>query len=381
MLIFCTLFQLSIFNYQYSIDDSVVVMQNRRMLIDKFRAGRLDSVSLLLDSIDHHHSDQPLLWPAERLLLYYWIERYQAIDSLAQHFDSVCNAASQNHPPDQMVWNVLLFHSLEMMDTLVAWIDQTECGDEVFDFRVQLLKTMLYADGEDQTSIQREICSLLDQYSFQEVETLPEVQTVVPKQIEPQHSYYDDPWRVGCAIGLGPTFISGTIAKYLSTKTCLSFALNVNYQRWYYSLLVQAIFANLRQNIHAENGVVWEVGNSANISNFGLSFGYSMMDGRYFKISPLIGLSVSECAPSDQLIANKNELSGVGIRWGIASMYGVDTDIKLYQIFPILIRKDFLASLNVRLTYIPEMFGNVNGRYSGNMFFVTLGISMDVSTR
>ena len=376
MLIFCVLFQLSIFNFQFSIDDdSVAVAQNRKLLIDKFRAGRFDSVSLLLDSIDHHCRNRPLLWPSERLLLYYWIERYHAIDSLAQHFDNACMADSLNLPPDQMVWNVLSFHSLEKKDMLIEWIDQTKCDDELFDFRVQLLETMLYADDEDQASVRREISLQVAQYSFLETEAPQEVQMVVPKQMEPYDPYID-PWRIGCSIGLGPTYISGKIAGYLSTKICLSFALNVNYRQWYYSLVVQGIFANLKKDIHADNGAIWKTGKPAIISAFGLSFGYSV-NSKYLKMSPLIGIAVSECAPSEQQMENNNELRGVGIHWGIASMYGIDTDVKLYKMFPFMARNDFLTSLNVRLTYIPEMFGNVNGRYSGDMFFVALGIGLE----
>jgi len=85
-------------------DDSIQHMasQNRRLLLDKFYAARLDSVSLILDSIDRHHCDQPLLWTSERLLLYYWIERYHAMDSLVWHFDDFSEKVAANPPPEQM---------------------------------------------------------------------------------------------------------------------------------------------------------------------------------------------------------------------------------------------------------------------------------------
>ena len=89
-------FQLSVFAQQADSipnhEDSIrqEVSQNRRLLLDKFRAGRLDSVALLVDSIDHQRSGEPLLWPAERLLLYYWIERYHVIDSVTRYFDVIC---------------------------------------------------------------------------------------------------------------------------------------------------------------------------------------------------------------------------------------------------------------------------------------------------
>ncbi len=366
--------------YGITTDSSLneTISHNRRLLLDKFNAGRLDSVSLLLDSFDRHQNIR-VLWPAERLLLYYWIERYHAIDSLAQHFGEACNEVSSNHPPDQIVWNVLSYHSLENIDTLVTWVDQTGCSDDIFDFRVQLLETMLYGDQEDQTSINREIQSLADQYFPQEKEPA-EVQTVVPKQIETYHPY-DDPWRIGFGIGLGPTSVSGNLTDYLSTKASLSFNLNVNYRRWCFILLMQTIFAKLEKDIPVnDGGDIWEAGQWANITNFGLALGYSVFDRKFVRMSPFIGLSVSGCSPSEQQMENNEVLRDAGIRWGFSSMYGVDTEIKLYNMISFLKRKDFLASFNVRLNYIPAMFDNVKSRYSGNVFFVTFGVSMDIST-
>ena len=380
MLIFCTLFQLSIFSYQYSIDDSLAVMQNRRLLIDKFTAGRLDSVALLVDSIDRHHRDYPLLWPAERLLLYYWIERYHAIDSLARYFDDVSKEAASRHPPEQVVWNVLSYLSSEKKDTLVAWIDQTGCSDEVYDFRVHLLETLLDSELDDQPTVERKILTLMEQYSFVEEASLPEVQTVVPVQIEADQSYRE-PWQIGFGLGLGPTFASGNIAKYLSTKATLSFDLNVSHQRYYFSLLMQVIFAKLIRDIPVgSGGDVWEAGKAAYIGNYAFTFGYSIIDNRLLRMTPFVGLAVSECSPGEQQIENNNALRNAGIRWGKPIICGLNTDIKLHSVFNFMEQKDFMSYLNIKINYLPAMFSKVSNHYSGNMFFVTLGMSMDVST-
>jgi outer membrane protein TolC len=41
-------------------------------------------------------------------------------------------------------------------------------------------------------------------------------------------------------------------------------------------------------------------------------------------------------------------------------------------------RKDFYPSLNIRVNYIMGMFNKENTSYSGNMFLLTLGVSMDL---
>ena len=374
-------FPLSVFAQQgdsiiSSREDSIrqTVSQNRRLLLDKFRAGRLDSASALLDSIDRYHRDQPLLWSAERLLLYYWIERYDAIDSLALNFDDFCEKTAANPPPEQMVWNVLSYYSQEKVDTLVAWIDQTGCSDEVFDFRMRLLKTMLQNELEDQSTVHQEIWSFIAQYSFRE----NEISTVATEQAE--HHEPDTPWRVGVGIGLGTASASGKIANYLSVKTCLSFDLNVNYERWYFSLLLQVAFSRLKLDIPFKKGDgFWEAGKPANIVNFDLSVGYSVINSRLFRMSPFVGVAISECAPGETQIENDNTLKNAGIKGGYANITGLDTDLKLYQMINFMKRKDILLSLNVRINYIPSMFNNVNARYSGNMLFVTFGVRMDFS--
>ena len=354
------------------------VSQDRQLLLNYFRAGRLDSVSLLVDSIDKHQNI-PLLWPAERLLLYYWIERYHAIDSLAQHFDKACKEATFHHPAEQVVWNVLSFHSLEKIDMLVSWIDQSGCDDAKFRFRVRLLETMILKDWDEQVSVNREITSLVSQYFHEEDKTPQTIERVAPQRVEPEMP--DEPWSLELGIGLGPTSVSGKFADYFSTRAGISFNFVVYYNEWYFSLLLQPIFAKLKRNIPVGNGVdVWEAGKLAIISNFGLSFGFSGIDNKFLKINPFIGLSLSECSPTDQQIEANEALMDAVIRWGFSYMYGIDTGFKLYNMIDFLKKKDFPVSFNVRLNCIPKMFDNANSHYSGNLLIFTLGISMKLSS-
>ena len=357
-------------------EDSIqrIASQNRRLLLDKFYTTRLDSVSMLLDSIELHHQDQPLLHPAERLLLYYWIERYDAIDSLARHFDVFCAKIAANPPPEQMVWNVLSYFSQEKKDTLVAWIDQTGCSDEVFDFRVGLLKTMLQNELEEQSYVEQEIRSFIKQFSFRE-EDFSNIET---GKFESSKS--DSPWQIGIVIGMGTVSTSGKIANYLSPKICVPFYVNVNYERWYFSFLLQLAFPKLKLDMPYKKGDgVWKAGKIATIVNMDLSVGYSVIDNRYLRMSPFIGVAFTDCSPSDQQIEKDETLKDAGISGGFANITGLDTDIKLYQIIHPRKKKNFLLSLNFRINYIPAMFNNVSFRYSGNMIFTTFGVRMDVS--
>ena len=381
LLLFVLFFQLSVLaqqgnNVSFLDMDSAQqaeLLQSRRLILEHFRAGRLDSISLLFDGIDQRV--KTLLWPAERLLLYYWIERYSSIDFLAEFFDKLCAETPTNAIPDQTVWNVLSHSSLERIDTLVAWIDQSGCPDDVFNFRVQLLEMMLYSDKEDQKSINDEIKSFVRQYAFVK-ETPHSVATREESPAEIPDSA-DEPWHAELSIGLGPTSLSGNIADFLSTKSCLSFNINAYYQRWYFSFLLQAVFAKLKCDIPVGNDV-WEAGKSANIFNYGLSFGYSAVDSKYVTLTPFAGLLLSESKPGEQQIDNNEALRNAGIRWGFATMYGLDVKFKIYNMIDLLKRNNYQISLNMKLNYAPAMFSNVNTRYSGNMFFTSFGICMDI---
>lgn len=349
------------------------ISAERQILLNHFRAGRLDSLLFISDSIGKH-CDIPLLWPAERLLLYYWTEKYDAIDSLAQHFDKVCTEAASRHPAEQALWNVFSLHSLENIDMLVSWIDQSGCGDDKFSFRVQLLETMIFGDWDDQASVNREIISFVGRHfpDEKEAETPQAIQASPPPKYEPP----DDTWSLELGLGLGPTYVSGHFADYFSTRAGLSFNFAVNYKDWYFSLLMQPIFAKLKRNILAGNGEVWEAGKKAIITNCGLSLGYSGVNNKFLKITPFLGLSLSECSPTDQQIENNEALANAVIRWGFSTMYGIDTGFKLFNVIDVMKRKDIPVSLNVRLNYIPKTFNTVDSRYSGNMFLVIFGVGI-----
>ena len=355
-----------------SIPRYTTVSPDRQLLLEKFRAARLDSVALLVDSIDRHHVT-PLLWSAERLLLYYWIERYHAIDSLALHFDKVAAEAASNPPAEQVVWNVLSFYSLENIDMLVSWIDQSECDDKEFGFRVRLLETVLFGDWDEQESINREIVSFVNRY-------LHEVDGTQQELKQPESEQSADPWGLKFGLGLGPTSVSGKIADYLSTNAAISFNFNVYYNRWNFSLLLQPIFAKLKRDIPVGEGDdVWETGKSAIIGNYGFALGYSMINGKFLKVNPFIGFSISDCTPTEQQMLDNNVLRNAGIYGGLTTIYGIETLFRLHKI-DFLKLNDFPLSLAVRLNYIPSMFNNVNPRYSGNMFFYTFGINMELAT-
>ena len=354
-----------------------IVSPERQMLLEQFRDGRLDSLSVLLDSMDVRHPD-PLLWPAERLLLYYWTERYDAIDSLLNHFDEICMETSSNHPTEQVVWNVLSYHSLENKEMLVSWIDQSGCNDREFDFRVQLLGIIIHSEWDDQTSVSREITSFFNQYLY--VEEKVSQKNTEPDPIPPVTKTPDEPWSLEFGFGLGPTSVSGRFANYFSTHAGLSFNFNVCYNRWFFPVLLHPIFARLKCDIPVGKGdEVWETGKLAIISNFGLAAGYSVIDYKFFKMNPFIGLSFSECAPSEQYREDNETLTDAGIRWGFSCMYGIDTQFKLENIIALLKRNNFPVLFNVRVNYIPAMFNNVNPRYSGNLNFVSLGICMKLT--
>ena len=354
-----------------------IISYNRRLLIDHFRAGRLDSVSLLLDNLDHRK--MPILNPEERLLLYYWIERYNAIDSLAQNFDKISKKNASDTISGQIVWNVLSVSSVERIDMLVQWIDQSGCSDNDFNFRVQLLELMLNSTWEDRNSFHREIISFVNQYNFVD-ETLM-VDIMQDDEYWPMPDPDDMPWNAKLTLGMGPTFLSGNITDYLSTRMCLSFSFDVNYRQWYFSFLMQAVFAKLLRDIPVGAGIdVWEAGSSANITNLGLSIGYSVFNSKYINITPSIGLSFNESSPSEQQMDNNEILRDAGIRWGVAGIYGLNTDLKIYNMIDILKQKDLLFSLNFKLNYIPGMFNTVGKKYSGNLFFASFGISMNITS-
>jgi len=358
-----------------SISKRQTVSPERQMLLEKFRDGKLDSVSSLLDSLDVH-PPVPLLWPAERLLLYYWLERYHAIDSLLNHFDEICEHALSNHPAEQVVWNVLSFHSLENKEILVSWIEQSGCGDLEYDFRVQLLKFMILGEWDDQVSVNRNITAFVNQYPLNEEEISQK--NIQPDSEQPVSKTNDAPWSIGLGFGLGPAYVSGKLAKYFSTSAGLSLNANIYYKRWVFPLSIQPIFAKLKRDIPIGDGDdVWEAGSMALITNFGFACGYSVVDNKFLKLNPFLGLSISECTPGEQNIEDNEILANAGIRWGFTYLYGIDIGFKINNMIGFLKRSNISVLFNVRLNHIPSMFNNVNPRYSGNINFVCFGLNVE----
>ncbi len=354
------------------------ISQHRRILLERFRTGNLDSVRLVLAEFDRR-PEMPVLWPSERLLVYFWTENYPAIDDLVRNFDRVVEASIRRHPPDQIVWNVLSYQAIQDENELISWIDQSGCSNEEFDFLSDLLKMMLHGDWDDQTLADRDIALFLEQYFFEENENeVPEKNNVKTISAEPYVPYVD-PWRFGFGIGVGPAFPFGRLSDYLSAKTCLFFDFDVYYRRWRFSIFLQAVTGKLKKDIPLKDGIdVWSAGQSANIGNVGLTAGYSVVDVRFFGLTPFMGWSINGCTPSEQAMEDNEALRDAGIKRGVSGTLGLDAECKLHDLFPSLKRRDMMVTFDVKLMYTPAMFNNVASRYSGDMLFLVFGFNFNI---
>lgn len=355
------------------------VVQNRRELLDLFYTRNLDSVRLALTEFDRR-PEISVLWPAERLLLYYWIENYAGIDSLIRSFDKIAATSELHHPPDQIVWNVLSYQATQDIDELVSWIDQSGCSDAKFDFLVRLLETVTHDDRNDQKAVNNAITQFIKANPLPKDEPgASNIMTVEPEYAEAPRPDAE-PWKFGVGIGAGRAFSSGHLADYLSPRACIYFNFDLYYQRWRFSLFMQAASGKLKKDIWFNYGSdVWAAGQSANLGNVGLTVGYAIADEKLFRITPFVGFSVNGCTPSEQAVAENEVLQDAGIRRGFSSAWGLDTELKLHGLFSSLKHKDMFACVDLKLMYAPAAFNNVSSRYSGNMFYLIFGINFDIS--
>ena len=379
------LFRLSAFAQQdESISKDIVSIRqftsdHRRLLLDKFYATRLDTVALILDSLDHHYPAQSLLLPAERMLLYYWIERYDDIKSLARNFERINARKSTDAIHDQAVWNVLSYHSDENLKMLVSWIEQSAYSDAESDFLVLLLKTLLNHDIENPLSLTSKIRSLVKQYDDREKELMPETPTFMSKLFS-SHYYENAPlwgkFGIGGGFGFGTGFLTGRIADYYSAKNGVLLFINAKYERVQLLLFAQGGKALIKREMPFKNSKgSWDVGDAARYISMGYLAGFSVVDNRVIRLTPFIGRSLNKCYPSENYI-----LKDEGSSNKYTMSYMLDLDIKFYRFLPELMehgRK--FPSFLIRLSYLPKMHNEVGILHSGGMFHISFSLNITTS--
>ncbi|MDR0814294.1 MAG: hypothetical protein LBN37_00920 [Bacteroidales bacterium] len=335
--------------------DSLLIAATRKQMTDLVWAGRFDSVMVIQENFERNHPQLNIVASPERLLLYFWSERYDDIFRFLQQ-------TGENAVPvygDEALWNVLLYKTSGHINDLYDWIDQTALYDDDIQFLRDLLADLTKED--EHATLQATDKTVA---TYKEAISAPETDNKTTSS--------EREFGFGLGLEFGTISFSGDINRYLQPKLygSLNFDLMVN--RWDGAFLVQFASAHLKRDIPLKDGdnTYWKKGATADFINVGLALGYSVVKNNWFRLTPYAGLMVNTISPTETAIENDANLKKANIVT-FGQCYGVTSQIRIRRFW------DMNANmmLTARFQYVPDAYDRSGVRYQGDFWSLMFGLS------
>ena len=361
-----------------------LISKGRRMLLDEFRKNNMDAVAEIVHYFEKEINDKNHvgLWPVEQILLYYWIEEYSEIINYSNYrLDD--GPVSRNrgiiYPTDNSIYNEVITASIDDFNFLKEGILEQKFSEDAEAFLILLLKRIL-ADEDSKfismEQVNKEADKFIANYSYSPLTG------IVKKYVS--YKWVIGDWVGGFYFGGGYTIPSGNMLDYVSSKGAVSFSFDVYYKRSAYMLSAQMGIGKTQQDIFVKDYGYWEKGESSNLSSIGLSLGYSVFDNIRFRITPFAGISFGAIYPSGTDL--DKELQQFSIGTSIAPIFTLNMTYRFINPNKLSPDNNIYApaygsfGINARVSYVPGILRREGGQYAGNIWYLTVGLNMDMFT-
>ncbi|MDR3093137.1 MAG: hypothetical protein LBU62_00650 [Bacteroidales bacterium] len=335
-----------------------LVSDIRRQMTNLVWEGRLDSVMTMLENFEQDHPRLKAVAPSERLLLYFWSERYGDIFRFLRQKKEVSSFElevsgskledSLSFLGDEGLWNVLSHKTSEHISDLYDWIDQTDLYDDEIQFLRDLLADLTKEDELQATD--KRLSAYREDTSDQ------------PSSSE---------WSFGMGLEAGPAFFSGDITRIFQPKAYFSLDFDLRSNRWDMAFLLQFAATSLQRDVPLKDSVtIWGKGATADFLNMGLTLGYAVVKNDWFRFTPYVGLMVNTIRPTETAIANDANLSKVNIV-SFGQCYGATAQLRICQIRELNAEMTFIT----RFQYVPHAYNHSGVRYQGDFWSLMFGLS------
>jgi hypothetical protein len=188
--------------------------------------------------------------------------------------------------------------------------------------------------------------------------------------------YEFEPSNGGLALnlGFGIRMNSGNISHTIDEGLLLNFGIGIPYKKWDYDLRILVGPVQLQQDLQVK-GVTWNKGSDANYLNCEFSVGRNILESRKHRLSPSIGVAITEFSPYQDTIDKNPKMKDVYVDIGNV-IFGINYKYK-YRILknnnPF---SHFFGCLNLR--YALSWQPSSNKLYNGFVHYITFSWGFEI---
>jgi hypothetical protein len=253
------------------------------------------------------------------------------------------NSFNYKIKPENDILAIKLVNYLKESSLIETQINQSGVTQEENDFLKLNLHFIfnVYTQSNYNDSLNLKANIFLEKYPYSSYYNY--VRKYIRFQFEPSNG------GLNMKIGLGLRFNSGPVRNTIDEGFLINFSIGVPYKKWDYDLRILVGPVQLQKDILV-NGVVWENGSDANYLNCEFSIGRNLLKSKKNKLSPSIGIGITEFSPFQETIRENPLMKDVFVDIGNV-IVGLNYQYK----YPLL---------NKRRDYFSYNFGCLDFRYA-----------------
>jgi len=283
----------------------------------------------------------------ERLLLDYNLDDYYDVFMSVLQFDSTYYASFNNRirPPYDVLEMRLADFSLENISKLEMSIDNSSLENEEKEFLKLDLHYTLWATKQIPN-----YRDTLNEMANSFIKSFPESKYIAYTKKYIRYQLGPSDFGLGLNIGFGIRMNSGAIRNTIDEGILFDFGLAFTHKRWDYNLYILAGPVQLQKDLPVKDKI-WLKGTDINYLNCEFAVGRNMLDSRRHRLSPSLGIAITEFSPYQETIDKDPSFKDIHVDLG-NFVFGVNYQYK----YPIKRHGPYSNFQN--------LFGCINLRYA-----------------
>ena len=361
---------------KYRDTKSELINNGRKLLLQKFTEGDFNKVRQLKDYLvnDVQNEDYAAFSFMEYWLLLYWNQEYQELTQQLALFNSSTIGEFQRKikPGKDLLFEKVLNKSRESEILLETFILTSDLNSEQKDFLSMNLKYLLTNESYPlitQDSINILADNFLKNYPGSQFETFTR-QFIRVRNIPSKWAF-----AVEFFSGFGKS--TDGLNEVFGTHIPLGITFDICYKKFNLYLRDYIGIGKTKADIINSN-ITWNKGSKYNLFLPEASLGYTLIDNKRIRLSPLAGISACFFTPTPYDIEKNPDLNDIELHFSPSYAFGLNLDLKLGPVpLNVVARNESNYSfIRFRYTYCIPTFERRYSDISGNVHTLTVGFGL-----
>ncbi len=354
----------------YKDEKAETILKGRKLTLDKFIENDKNKVSELLEYLQtQENEDYLVFYPTEKWLLYYWIKQYRKVLKDVQDFDSTYIKKMNRQIKPQR--DLLLIKIKEKL-----FQQRQEIKQQIFQSKLTETEKKFLALNFDYLLVSynnKEITQdTLNVFSNQYLKDYPHsnFDNYVRKYI--RYEFVPSKWGLASEIFSGYGIFTDNLEKNFKNNVPFGVAFDISYKKFVLYLRDYIGFSSTKDSIQFKDGTRRK---DAQVRVFlpEASLGYLIIDNRFFKVAPFVGISSTDISPTDYDKNKYPEYENIDLTYTTTYTLGLNLDFKL-NFKNKKSKQPSYGFIRVRYAYNKPQFNWKYNGFAGDFHYLTIGI-------